>query len=109
VTWAEYRGFSSWQRQEILSSPKHPGQIFDPSGPSVQWAPEALSHSVKEPGHKANHSAPSSGIVKNEWSCTSSPPICLYGMYRSSFTHFILNKPQESYDEKSLAESVTKS
>jgi hypothetical protein len=36
-----------------------------------------------------NHSLPSSAGVKNAWSCTSTPPICLLGMERDKFTLFI--------------------
>ena len=31
-------------------------------------------------------SLPSSAEVKNEWSCTPSPPVCLHGMNREYFT-----------------------
>jgi hypothetical protein len=40
----------------------------------------ALSLGVKRPGREANHSPPSSAEVKNAWSCTSTPPICLHGV-----------------------------
>ena len=39
------------------------------------------------PGHEVNHSTPYSAEVKNEWSCTSTPLIYLYGVDRDSFTH----------------------
>jgi hypothetical protein len=35
---------------------------------------------VKRPGLEADHSPPSSAEVKNVWSCTSTPPICLHGV-----------------------------
>jgi hypothetical protein len=35
---------------------------------------------VKQLGHEADHSPSSSGKVKNAWSYTSTPPICLHGM-----------------------------
>ena len=35
---------------------------------------------VKRPGRKVNHSTPPSAEVTNEWSCTSTSPVCLYGM-----------------------------
>jgi len=35
---------------------------------------------------EVNHSPPSSGEVKKEWSCTSAPPVCLYGLDRDKFT-----------------------
>jgi hypothetical protein len=38
---------------------------------------EALSPRIKHQGHKAHHTSP----VKKEWSCASTPPICLHGIY----------------------------
>jgi hypothetical protein len=32
----------------------------------------------KRPGREVNYSPPSSAEVTNEWSCTSTPPICLH-------------------------------
>jgi len=33
-----------------------------------------------QPGREADHSPPSSAEVKNAWSYTSTPPICLHGV-----------------------------
>ena len=33
----------------------------------------------------------SSAEVKNEWSCTSSPSVCLHGMYRDKFDFYLYN------------------
>ena len=41
--------------------------------------------SLPEGWSDADHSAPSSADVKNEWSYTSSPPICLHGVDRDNF------------------------
>jgi hypothetical protein len=41
---------------------------------------------VKRPGPELDHSLPSNAEVKNEWSCTSPPPIRLHGVDRDSFT-----------------------
>jgi hypothetical protein len=38
---------------------------------------------VKRPGSEADHSPPSSAEVKNAWSYTSTPPICLHGVVLS--------------------------
>jgi hypothetical protein len=38
---------------------------------------------VKKLGCEANHSPPSSPEVKNVWSYTSNPPICLHGVVLS--------------------------
>jgi len=36
------------------------------------------------PGREIDRSHPPSAEVKNEWSCTSSPPVCLRGMDREN-------------------------
>jgi len=43
----------------------------------------ALSLGVKQLGHEADHSPPSSAEVKNAWSYTSTQPICLHGVVLS--------------------------
>jgi hypothetical protein len=55
-------------------------QVLGPTQPPIQWVPGALSLGIKQPGHKADCSPPSSAKVKNVWSYTSTPPICLHGM-----------------------------
>jgi hypothetical protein len=40
----------------------------------------------KVTGHEADHSPLSHDDVKNECSDTSTPPVCLHGVYRDSFT-----------------------
>jgi hypothetical protein len=35
---------------------------------------------IKQPGHELGWSSLSSAEVKNEWSCTSTPPTCLHGV-----------------------------
>ena len=42
-----------------------------PTKPPVQWVPGFLLGT----GHEFYHSPPSSAEVKNEWSCTSPPPV----------------------------------
>jgi len=41
---------------------------------------------VKQQEHKVNHSLPSSAKVKNVYSHTSTPPMCLLGMGKDNFT-----------------------
>jgi len=43
---------------------------------------------VKQTGHEVNHSSPSSTKVKNDWSCTSTPPISLHDMDRENFIFY---------------------
>jgi len=45
---------------------------------------------VKQTGYEVNHSSPSLAKVKNEWSCTSAPPISLHGMDRGNFTFYYI-------------------
>ena len=40
---------------------------------------------VKQPRCEVDHSPPSSAEVKNGWSCTSTPPICLHGVEKEGF------------------------
>jgi hypothetical protein len=42
--------------------------------------------SVKRQGRKVYHSPPPSAEVWNEWSCTCTPPTCLYGVHGDNFT-----------------------
>jgi len=46
----------------------------------------AIFYGLKQPGCEANHLLHSSAEVKNDWSCTSIPPICLHGIYRDDCT-----------------------
>jgi len=43
---------------------------------------------VKRSRHEVHQSPPLSAEVKNEWSCTSAPPIYLHGMDGDEFTLF---------------------
>jgi len=54
-----------------------------PNQPPIQWVPGALSLGVKRLGCEADHSPPPSAEVKNVWSYTSSPPVCLHGVVLS--------------------------
>ena len=44
---------------------------------SIQWVP-----SVMWLGREVDLSSPSNAKVKNEWSCTSTSPVCLHGADR---------------------------
>jgi hypothetical protein len=65
------------------SSPSRGWEIFLPTTASrpamgltqtpFQWVPGALSLGVKQGGHKADHSPPSSAEVNNAWNYTSTP------------------------------------
>jgi hypothetical protein len=51
--------------REFFSSPPRPEWLWDP--------PSLLSLRIKQPEHEAYHSPPSSAVVKNAWSYTSTP------------------------------------
>jgi hypothetical protein len=62
--------FTSFQ----ICSLRH--RIQTDSGPTqspTRKAPEALTPKVKRPGREADHSPPSSAVVKKAWSYTSTP------------------------------------
>jgi hypothetical protein len=42
--------------------------------PPIQWVPGALSPGVKQPVREADHSPPTSAVVKKMWIYTSTPP-----------------------------------
>ena len=42
---------------------------------------------VKQLRHEADHSPPPTTEVKNGWSYTSTPPVCLDGVDRDNFTY----------------------
>jgi hypothetical protein len=50
-----------------------------PTWSPIQWVPGAILPGPKHPGHKYDHSFPSSAKVKNEWSFTTTPP-CFHNM-----------------------------
>jgi hypothetical protein len=51
--------------------------VLGPTKPPIQWVPGALSPGVKEQGHEADHSLPSSAEVKLSY--TSTTPYILMG------------------------------
>jgi hypothetical protein len=57
-----------------------------PTQPLIQRTMGALSPRVKQLGYEVDHSLPSTAKeAKNEWSYTSTPPIC-HDVYRHTFT-----------------------
>ena len=74
--------------------PKHPDRFRSPS--NLQWVPVFFSRG-KEAGAWIWSHTSISAKVKNEWSYSSTPPICLHDMYRdiSAFYFTILDSPLE--------------
>jgi hypothetical protein len=54
--------------------------MLGPTQPPIQWVPGAHSLGVKQPGHEADHSPPTSAEVKKTWIYIATPPICLNGV-----------------------------
>jgi hypothetical protein len=54
-----------------------------PTQSPMKWVPAALSLRIKRSGCEADHSRPASAEVKNAWSYSSTPTICLHGVMLS--------------------------
>jgi hypothetical protein len=60
--------------------------------PPIRWVQAALFPGVKRPATEVNHLRLSNAKVKNAWSYTSAPNVCLYGLDRDTFTFTITVK-----------------
>lgn len=70
-------------RVAICDSSYYPDQNSNP--PSFMFSGYRRSFlGEKRPGHYVNHSPPYTAEVKNEWSNTSTPPICLHDLNRNN-------------------------
>ena len=70
-----------------FSSQKRQDRTLKPTQPRIYWLPELFPW-VKRPGHEVNHPHLSRAEVKNEWSYTSTPSLCLH---RVDFTFHLLS------------------
>jgi hypothetical protein len=52
-----------------------------PTEPHIQWVLRVLTMEVKQAGHEADHSPPSSAEVKNVWNYTSIPLMHLNSVF----------------------------
>jgi len=66
------RGVYIWS-WNCLSLPPYPDRLRYLIQSPIQWVTTVLSPGVNGPEHEADHSCPSSAVVKIAWSCTSSP------------------------------------
>ena len=64
------------------------------SQPPIQWV-HGYFPGLKRPECHVGHSRPCSVEVKNEWSYTSTSPICLHGVDRDNFTFYSPVIPRE--------------
>jgi len=78
-------GFQSRRWQDIFLFSKFFGPALGPIQPPVRWYRGSYPE-VKRSGRDVDQSHPSSAETKNEWSYTSTPPICLHGVGRGNFT-----------------------
>jgi hypothetical protein len=60
----EVLGFDSWQGLGIFLFTTVSRMALGPTQPPIQWVLGAISLGVKQPGHEADHSPPSSAKVK---------------------------------------------
>jgi hypothetical protein len=68
--------------------------FFSPKCSDWVWGQPSLLFSgyqgsvsgIKLPGHEIDNSSLSIAEVKNEWSCISTPPVCLHCMDREGYT-----------------------
>jgi hypothetical protein len=92
IYWACYR-LGQWKNHEFISG-RGLSFLFSkmsrldvwPTQPPVQWMPGALFLGVNWVTQYAEPSPPSSAKVRNEWSCTSTPPLALVAC---SWQHYV--------------------
>jgi hypothetical protein len=74
----------------FFSSPPHPDRLWGPPSHLSNSYRGLLSPEMKRQGREADHSPPSSGEVKNAWSCASPPPYvfmaCFLFKHKENFT-----------------------
>jgi hypothetical protein len=61
-----------------------------PTDPPTNWVHRVIFPVVEYLVHEHDSSLPSSAEVKNEWSYTSPPPVCLHGMHRNNLNFYPL-------------------
>jgi len=74
--------------ERFFSVPKHSDRLWAPAILLFSGFWGLFSQETKQPEHEADNRPMSSTKVMNDWSCTFTPPMCLYGMYVYRFIHF---------------------
>jgi hypothetical protein len=72
--------FKCWS-EEIFSFPNLSRSALGPTQPTLQWVLELIPWDKVPVG--GFHHSPSTE-VENEWSYTSTSPLCLHGLYRTT-------------------------
>jgi hypothetical protein len=87
--------FNCWQKQEIFLFSKNV-QIASRAHP----APNLMGSGVPFLGaeQSGDHSLLSNAEVKNEWSYTTTHPMCLHGVDRDNFTFVTIEKVMWLYN-----------
>jgi hypothetical protein len=67
------RGFEYRQELGIFPFTTVSRPALGPTQPPIQRLPGDLSLRIKQPGRETEHSPPSSAVIKNAWSYTSTP------------------------------------
>ena len=80
------RGSKLGRPKRFLNSTNHPDQLWGLPTFLFEWY-WGISHG-KGPGNDVDRSLLFSAEVKNEWSNTSTPPICLHGVARDNLAAF---------------------
>jgi hypothetical protein len=75
------RGSIPGSAKRVFSSLKYLYQLWGPSSLLFNWQRGSFP-GEKWPKREADHSPPSSGDIKNDWSYISMHPTCCYGMHR---------------------------
>jgi hypothetical protein len=64
-------------------------RLWGPPTLKFNWVMWSLFLEEKQPGREVDYSAPPSAEVKNEWSYTSIPTLCLQGECRDITFYFV--------------------
>ena len=97
ITFSDYAvvlticGFESRQRQEVFLLSETSVLALWPIHPPMQWVRLSLLFPGDKGPERELNTLPSSAEVKNEWSCTSSSPMCLYGVTERSLIFYRYN------------------
>jgi hypothetical protein len=95
VLWAGWSGVQfPVEAGEVFLLSKMSRPALGPTQLPVQWVTRVFillegGGGVKWPGHVAERSPPSRAEDKSEWSFTSPPPVCLFGMHRYNVITYI--------------------
>jgi hypothetical protein len=86
----ERTDFDSRDRQEsrLFSTKSCP--VLESTKIPCQWVQAALFSVINWPEREAEYQPPSTGLVENEWRCTSIPFICPHGINKDTFAFTLI-------------------